>query len=75
LFAHATIAAIFAAALPAVLDFALYMKVLSSPILRIRYDYVFVFFVLFTASLALRSAAAGLADVLAIIRSGRTSGD
>ena len=54
--AHAVIAALFAAALPAVLDFALYMKVLSSPILRIRYDFVFSFFALFTGMIALRSA-------------------
>ena len=53
--ANAVIAALFAAALPAVVDFALYMKVLSSPILWIRYDFVFSFFALFTGVLALRS--------------------
>ena len=48
------VAAIFAAALPAILDFALYMKALRSPILRIRYDLVYVFFPFFTAALVAR---------------------
>lgn len=49
------VAGLFAAALPAILDFALYMKALRSPILRIRYDYVYVFFPFFIGALVLRS--------------------
>lgn len=40
-------AVILLAVVPGVLDFALYMKVLSTPILRVRYDIVFGFFTLF----------------------------
>ncbi|MBA3518714.1 MAG: TRAP transporter small permease subunit [Rhizobiales bacterium] len=60
--ANALIAALFAAALPAVIDFALYMKVLSSPILRIRYDFVFSFFALFIAASAVRGAYAAIRE-------------
>jgi len=35
------------AVVPGVLDFAFYMKVLSTPILRIRYDVIFLFFAFF----------------------------
>ena len=49
------VAVIFAMALPAILDFALYMKALSSPILRIRYDLVYVFFPFFIAAVVVRS--------------------
>lgn len=48
------VAGLFAAALPAILDLALYMKALRSPILRIRYDYVYVFFPFFVGALVLR---------------------
>lgn len=41
------LAGILFAVLPGVIDFTLYMKVLSTPILRIRYDLVFGFFALF----------------------------
>ncbi|MEY4681443.1 MAG: TRAP transporter small permease [Alphaproteobacteria bacterium] len=50
------VAAIFALAVPAILDFALYMKALRSPILRIRYDLVYVFFPFFVAALVVRGA-------------------
>ncbi|MBM3534992.1 MAG: TRAP transporter small permease subunit [Alphaproteobacteria bacterium] len=50
------LAAIFALAVPAILDFALYMKALSSPILRIRYDLVYVFFPFFIAALVVHGA-------------------
>lgn len=52
----ATVAAILLAALPAIIDFALYMKVLSSPILRVRYDFIFIFFAIFIAGTAIRAA-------------------
>jgi TRAP-type C4-dicarboxylate transport system permease small subunit len=41
------LAAVLFAVVPGVLDFALYMKVLSTPILRIRYDIIFLFFTFF----------------------------
>lgn len=50
------LAVIFAMAVPAILDFALYMKALSSPILRIRYDYVYVFFPFFIGALVVHGA-------------------
>jgi len=49
------VAAITLRALPAIVDFALYMKVLSTPILRVRLDFVFAFFALFIAALGLRA--------------------
>lgn len=49
------VAGVMVAALPAVVDFALYMKVLSTPILRIRLDFVFAFFALFIAALVVRA--------------------
>jgi TRAP-type C4-dicarboxylate transport system permease small subunit len=42
-------------ALPGILDFGLYMKVLSTPILRVRLDFVFAFFTLFIAALGVRA--------------------
>jgi TRAP-type C4-dicarboxylate transport system permease small subunit len=62
--ANIVMAALFTAVLPAVIDFALYMKVLSSPILRIRYDFVFSFFALFVGITAWRSGAAALRSML-----------
>ncbi|MBM3546407.1 MAG: TRAP transporter small permease subunit [Alphaproteobacteria bacterium] len=41
--------------LPPIVDFALYMKVLSTPILRVRLDFVFGFFALFIAALGVRA--------------------
>jgi TRAP-type C4-dicarboxylate transport system permease small subunit len=52
----AVVAGVMAAALPAIVDFALYMKVLSTPILRIRLDFVFGFFALFIGALVVRAA-------------------
>jgi len=49
------VAVLFALSLPAIADFAAYMKALRSPILRIRYDYVYAFFAFFTAAVALRA--------------------
>lgn len=50
------VAGVLALALPAIVDFAVYMKVLSTPILRIRLDLVFGFFALFIAAQAARAA-------------------
>lgn len=61
------VAAVMLWALPAIVDFALYMKVLSTPILRVRLDFVFGFFAVFIAALGLRA----LWDVLRAVR-GRT---
>jgi hypothetical protein len=65
------VAAIFAVAFPAIVDFALYMKVLSSPILRIRYDFVFGFFAFFIGMVALRSAVASLFSLVWLVRGDR----
>jgi TRAP-type C4-dicarboxylate transport system permease small subunit len=62
-FAQIAIAALFAAALPAIIDFALYMKVLKSPILRIRYDFVFALFALFVGATAVRSVLSAVQQV------------
>jgi hypothetical protein len=51
-------------ALPGILDFGLYMKVLSTPILRVRLDFVFAFFTLFIAALGARA----LWDIVRAIR-------
>ena len=51
-------------AFPAILDFALYMKVLSTPILRIRLDFVFSFFALLVGALA----ASACLDMLRALR-------
>ena len=51
-----------------VLVLALYMKVLSSPILRIRYDFVFGFFAFFIGMVALRSAAATVLNLVRLVR-------
>ncbi|MBL8698585.1 MAG: TRAP transporter small permease [Alphaproteobacteria bacterium] len=56
LVAGAVVAGVLALALPAIVDFAVYMKVLSTPILRIRLDLVFGFFALFIAALVVRAA-------------------
>jgi len=69
--AYAGVAAIFAVAFPAIVDFALYMKVLSSPILRIRYDFVFGFFAFFIGMVALRSAMASLSSLVRLVRGDR----
>lgn len=53
--AELVVAVIFALAVPAILDFALYMKALSSPILRVRYDYVYIFFPFFIGALVVHS--------------------
>lgn len=53
---HLAIAGLFAAVLPATIDFILYMRVLKSPILRLPYDIGFACFGLFVAAIALRSA-------------------
>jgi len=66
--AYAAVAAIFAAGFPAILDLALYMKVLSSPILRIRYDFVFSFFAFFIGIVALRSAATAISELVKAVR-------
>ena len=66
--ACALVAAIFAVAFPAIVDLALYMKVLSSPILRIRYDFVFGFFAFFIGMVALRSAAATVLNLVRLVR-------
>ena len=66
--AYAMVAAIFAVAFPAIVDLALYMKVLSSPILRIRYDFVFGFFAFFIGMVALRSAAATVLNLVRLVR-------
>ena len=58
------VAAVTLWALPAIVDFALYMKVLSTPILRVRLDFVFGFFALFIAALGRRA----LWDVVRAIR-------
>lgn len=42
-------------ALPAIVDFTLYMKVLSTPILRVRLDFVFAFFAIFIGALGVRA--------------------
>ncbi len=68
--AYSGVAGIFAVAFPAIADFALYMKVLSSPILRIRYDFVFSFFAFFIGMVALRSAVAGLSSLVWLVRGG-----
>lgn len=56
LIAGVVVAGVLALALPAIVDFAVYMKVLSTPILRIRLDLVFGFFALFIAALVVRAA-------------------
>lgn len=56
LIAGIVVAGVLALALPAIADFAVYMKVLSTPILRIRLDLVFGFFALFIAALVARAA-------------------
>jgi TRAP-type C4-dicarboxylate transport system permease small subunit len=53
---HLAVAGLFAAVLPATIDFILYMRVLKSPILRLPYDIGFACFGLFVAAIALRSA-------------------
>ena len=68
--AYAAVAALFAVAFPAIVDFALYMKVLSSPILRIRYDFVFGFFAFFIGVLALRSAVTVVTSIAQLVRGG-----
>lgn len=67
-FAYAAVAGIFAVALPAIVDFAVYMKVLSSPILRIRYDFVFGFFAFFIGMVALRSVVMAVSCVVRLVR-------
>ena len=62
------VACIFALAVPAILDFALYMKALRSPILRIRYDYVYVFFPFFVAALVVRGLAGAWIDLRRLAR-------
>lgn len=65
--AHAVVFVVLAIALPAIVDFAAYMAAVRSPILRLRYDFIFYFFCLFVAAVALRAAwmaAAGLAASL-----------
>jgi TRAP-type C4-dicarboxylate transport system permease small subunit len=64
LVAGIVVAGVMIRALPAIVDFALYMKVLSTPILRVRLDFVFAFFALFIAALAVRA----LWDVVRAIR-------
>lgn len=64
------VAGLFAAALPAILDLALYMKALRSPILRIRYDYVYVFFPFFVFALVLRSLFDAWSGLRGLARSG-----
>lgn len=68
--AELAMAVIFVMALPAILDFALYMKALNSPILRIRYDYVYVFFVFFVAAAAVRSVIMTVVSLASLRRNG-----
>lgn len=69
--AGAFVAATMGLALPAILDFALYMKVLSTPILRIRLDFVFSFFAILVASLAV----GGCLEVYRALRPGAARDD
>jgi TRAP-type C4-dicarboxylate transport system permease small subunit len=55
LVAGIAVAAVTLWALPGIFDFGLYMKVLSTPILRVRLDFVFGFFTLFIAALGVRA--------------------
>ena len=56
LLAQVFVCVAFALALPGILDFANYMRSLSTPILRIPYNVIYYFFVLLVASIVLRSA-------------------
>lgn len=48
----------FAAALPAIVDYVAFMRIDSTPVMRIRFDFVYAIFPVFAAAVTLRSALA-----------------
>ena len=67
LFAQTIVFVAFAMALPAVLDFANYMRALSTPILRIPYNVIYYFFVLMVVSVAARSARSAIGSITSLL--------
>ncbi|MCT7377098.1 TRAP transporter small permease [Chelativorans salis] len=58
LIGHAVLATAFASALPAIVDYIAFMKIDSTPITRIRFDYVFSIFAVFAVAVVIRSVLA-----------------
>ncbi|WP_159591192.1 TRAP transporter small permease [Chelativorans xinjiangense] len=58
LIGHAVLAVAFASALPAIVDYIAFMKIDSTPITRIRFDYVFSIFAVFAVAVVIRSVLA-----------------
>lgn len=54
--ARTIVLVVFSFAFPATLDFANYMQALRTPVLRIPFNFIYYFFVLMVASIAVRSA-------------------
>ena len=65
--AQSIVAIAFAIALPGIIDFSHYMRSLSTQILRIPYSFVYYFFVLMIASLAVRSAWSAITSVTRLL--------
>lgn len=53
---HLILGIAFASALPAVVDYVTFMKIDTTPVIGIRFDYVFSIFVVFMAAVIIRSA-------------------
>lgn len=58
LIGHVVLGVAFAGSLPAVVDYITFMKIDSTPITDIRFDYVYSIFAVFVAAVAIRSALA-----------------
>lgn len=58
LIGHAVLAVAFASALPAIVDYITFMKIDSTPVTHIRFDYVFSIFAVFAVAVVIRSVLA-----------------
>ncbi len=52
---HIILGAAFLSALPAITDYVTFMKIDSTPVTRIRFDYIYSIFVVFAAAVAIRA--------------------
>lgn len=68
LLAQSVVCVTFAVALPGILDFANYMRSLSTPILRIPFNVIYYFFVLLIASIAIRSGWSAISSATNLYR-------
>jgi len=65
---HVVLGIAFASALPAVVDYVTFMKIDTTPVTRIRFDYVYSIFVVFALAVVIRSSLAAYAGMKKALR-------